>query len=98
MNVLNLILLIKLKGNNKRYMILIQDEWNNLYYMGEYSKLEDSIDDINNFLEVYDISITKNDLKEYPGTFGRVFDLDLGMMYEDREDLCGIMVRGFILE
>ena len=83
---------------NKRYLVIMQDEWNNLYYLGKYKQLSDSINDINDFLEAYNISITANDLKEYPGTFGMVFDLDIGTLYEDREDLVGIMVRGFILE
>lgn len=82
----------------KRYLVMIQDEWNNLYYMGEYKRLKDSIQDINDFLEVYQISIQSNDLKEYASTFGMCFDLDIGMMFEDREDLLGVMIRGFILE
>lgn len=82
---------------NKRYEVIIQDEWNNLYRLGEYNELKDSIDDINGFLEVYNVQIKAEDLKEYAGTFGGVFDLDIGMMYEDRDDLLGIMVRGFIL-
>jgi hypothetical protein len=65
--------------------------------MGEYKELKDSIDDINDFLKVYDVSIKSEDLKEYASTFGGAFDLDVGMMYEDRDDLVGIMVRGFIL-
>lgn len=81
----------------KRYLVIMQDEWNNLYYMGEYKELKDSIDDINEFLKVYDVSIKSEDLKEYASTFGEAFDLDVGMMYEDRDDLVGIMVRGFIL-
>ena len=81
----------------KRYLVIMQDEWNNLYYMGEYKELKDSIDDINDFLKVYDVSIKSEDLKEYASTFGGAFDLDIGMMYEDRDDLVGIMVRGFIL-
>lgn len=81
----------------KRYLVMIQDEWNNLYFMGEYKELKDSIPDINDFLSAYDISISSDDLKEYAGTFGGVFDLDIGMMYEDRDDLFGLMVRGFIL-
>lgn len=75
----------------------MQDEWNNLYYLGEFKKLKDSINDINEFLEVYDVQIKAEDLKEYASTFGGAFDLDIGMMYEDRDDLVGIMVRGFIL-
>ena len=81
----------------KMYLEIMQDEWNNLYYMGEYKELKDSIDDINDFLKVYDVSIKSEDLKEYASTFGGAFDLDVGMMYEDRDDLVGIMVRGFIL-
>ena len=76
----------------------MQDEWNNLYYMGEYKELKQSINDINDFLKVYDAIIKEDDLKEYVSTFGTAFDLDIGMMFEDRDDLVGIMVRGFILE
>ena len=81
----------------KRYLVIIQDERNNLYYIGEYNELKKSIDDINDFLKLYNVSIKPDDLKEYSSTFGEVFDLDVGMMYEDREDLLGIMIRGFIL-
>lgn len=82
---------------NKRYEVIMQDEWNNLYRLGEYKELKDSIEDINGFLSVYDVTIKEEDLKEYSSTFGGAFDLDIGMMYEDRDDLVGIMVRGFIL-
>lgn len=82
---------------NKRYEVIMQDEWNNLYRLGEYKELKDSIEDINGFLSVYDVTIKEEDLKEYTSTFGGAFDLDIGMMYEDRDDLVGIMVRGFIL-
>lgn len=82
---------------NKRYEVIMQDEWNNLYRLGEYKELKDSIGDINDFLSVYDVTIKEEDLKEYASTFGEAFDLDIGMMYEDRDDLVGIMVRGFIL-
>ena len=82
---------------NKKYEVIMQDEWNNLYRLGEYKELKDSIEDINGFLSVYDVTIKEEDLKEYASTFGGAFDLDIGMMYEDRDDLVGIMVRGFIL-
>ena len=82
---------------NKRYEVIMQDECNNLYLIGEYKELKDSIEDINGFLSVYDVTIKEEDLKEYASTFGGTFDLDIGMMYEDRDDLVGIMVRGFIL-
>ena len=82
----------------KRYLVIMQDEWNNLYYIGEYKKLIESLQDINDFLKVYNVAIQASDLKEYASTFGMCFDLDIGMMFDDREDLLGIMVRGFILE
>ena len=47
---------------------------------------------------MYNVAIQADDLKEYASTFGMCFDLDIGMMFDDREDLLGIMVRGFILE
>lgn len=75
----------------------MQDEWNNLYYLGMFKELKDSIDDINDFLSVYNTQIQEDNLKEYASTFGMAFDLDVGMLYEDRDDLLGIMVRGFIL-
>ena len=82
----------------KRYLVIMQDEWNNLYYIGEYKKLIESLQDINDFLKVYNVAIQADDLKEYARIFGMCFDLDIGMMFDDREDLLGIMVRGFILE
>ena len=82
----------------KRYLVIMQDEWNNLYYIGVYKKLIESLQDINDFLKVYNVAIQADDLKEYTSTFGMCFDLDIGMMFDDREDLLGIMVRGFILE
>ena len=83
---------------NKRFLVIMQDEWNNLYYLGEYKKLKDSISDINDWLKVYNTFIEEDDLKEYSSTFGSCFDLDIGMMHENRDDLLGIMVRGFVLD
>lgn len=83
---------------NKKYLVIMQDEWNNLYYMGEYKELKDSIPAINDFLSVYEVKIKEDDLKVYPSTFGEIFDLDMGDLYEDKEYLYGVMVRGFILE
>lgn len=81
----------------KKYEIIMQDEWNNLYRLGIYNELKDSIQDINDWLDVYDFQITEDDLKAYPSTFGESIDLDIGMMCEDRDDLLGLMVRGFVL-
>ena len=83
---------------NKKYLVIMQDEWNNLTYLGEYKKLADAIPDINNFLSIYDVAITADDLKEYPSTFGMVFDTNIGDLFEDNEEVYGIMIRGFILD
>ena len=84
------------EDRNKKYEVIMQDEWNNLYLMGFYDDLSEAIPDINEWLSIYDVKIDK--LEEHASTFNSAFDLDIGMMYEDRDDLIGIMVRGFIFE
>lgn len=73
----------------KKYEVIIQDEWNNLYHMGFYDNLEDAIPDVNDFLKVYDVRI--DELKEYPSTFGYCFDTEV----ETKDEMI-IMIRGFI--
>lgn len=73
----------------KKYQVIIQDEWNNLYHIGFYDILNDAIPDINDFLKVYDVEI--EDLKEYASTFGSCFDTEV-----ETKDETIIMVRGFI--
>lgn len=73
----------------KKYQVIIQDEWNNLYHIGFYDNLNDAIPDVNDFLEVYDIKI--DNLAERASTFGPCFDIDLETQNEEI-----IMVRGFI--
>ena len=81
----------------KKYLVIFQDEYNNLYYIGKYNNLNEPISDLNDYLGVYNVSLKEGDLKEYSSTFGNIFDLCIDDLYEDREDLCGIMIRGFIL-
>lgn len=76
---------------NKRYIVIIQDEWNNLYYIGEFTNLSDAIPDINEWLETYNVSI--DELTEYASTFGMCFDKEIETPDEET-----VMVRGFILE
>lgn len=76
---------------NKRYIVIMQDEWNNLYWVGEFTNLSDAIPDINEWLEIYKVSI--NELNEYPSTFGMCFDTEIETPNEET-----VMVRGFILE
>ena len=83
---------------NKRYFVIFQDEWNNLYDVGRYDDLDSSIDDVNMFLEVYNVKLNKGDIREYPSSFNTAFDLDISSLFQDRDDLNGLMVRGFIFE
>ena len=73
---------------SKKYMVIIQDEWSNLYYLGEYIELKDALPDINSFLDTYGVSL--EDLKEYPSTYGMCFDTEIEI------DGGVVMVRGFI--
>ena len=75
----------------KKYEVIIQDEWNNLYQIGFYDKLEDAIPEINDFLSVYEVEITE--LVEYPSTFGTCFDTEI-----ETKDENVIMIRGFVLD
>ena len=75
----------------KKYQVIMQDEYNNLYNIGFYDNLSESIDDINDFLEVYNVSITE--LIEYPSTFSTCFDKDIEI-----DDGNTIMIRGFIFK
>lgn len=82
------------------YQIVMQDEYDNLYLLGFYESLDDSIEDINGFIGAYDddgaIPIKKGDLAEYASTFGSCFDREIE--WENEEDCPGtIMIRGFIL-
>ena len=79
----------------KRYIIFLQDIWNNLYWIGEYKSLSDAIPDINNELSGYGVSI--DELQEYPSTFNMCFDTEI-MTGEDEDSGESIMIRGFILE
>lgn len=74
----------------KRYIVITQDEYNNLYYIGEYDNLDKAIPDVNEWLQVYDLSIDK--LVEYSSTFNNCFDTEL-----ETKDGTVVMIRGFIL-
>lgn len=84
----------------KIYQIIFQDEYNNLYLLGFYKNLKDSIQDINEELNSYNVSITEEDLKLYPSTFSECFDLSIRNIdrYENDDDISDIYVRGFVFE
>lgn len=73
----------------KKYEVMMQDEWNNLYFIGFYDKLEDAIPEVNEWLEVYNVSI--GELTEYASTFGPCFDTEVET---DTGEI--VMIRGFI--
>lgn len=74
----------------KKYQVIFQDEWNNLYEVGFYDNLNDSIDDINGYLKTYNAKI--EELQEYISTFSKSFDTEI-----DTESGV-VMIRGFIHE
>lgn len=76
---------------DKKYIVFMQDEWNNLWLMDFYDDLKDAIPDINSWLEVYNVKI--DELEEYPSTFGYSFDKEI-----ETPDENILMVRGFILK
>lgn len=74
-----------------RYLVIMQDEWNNLYFLGIFDNLNEAIPSINDWLEIYDVSI--DSLEEYPSTLGMCFDKEI-----ETKDENVVMVRGFILD
>ena len=82
------------------YEVMMQDEYDNLYLLGFYESLDDALEDINDFISVYDedgaIPLKKGDLAEYASTFGLCFDREIEWKNED--DCPGsVMIRGFTL-
>lgn len=82
-------------NDKKRYVVFMQDEWNNFYWIGEFEQLKDAIPQINEWLRPYNVSI--DDLNEYASTFGVCFDKEIYVTNEYLSEEC-VMVRGFILE
>lgn len=72
------------------YIIFLQDEYNNNFYIGAYKELKDSLKDVNNMLSIYGEKI--DELKERPSTFDECFDLEI-----EREEGV-IMIRGFYID
>ncbi len=77
----------------KKYIVFIQDEWNNNTLIGFYNNLKDAIPEINEYLfDCYEVKI--DELEEYASTFGYCFDKDVEIDNGDSS----VMIRGFILE
>lgn len=75
----------------KKYQVMILDEWENLYHIGFYEQLDESIDDINNFIQTYGVSIDK--LEEHVETF----DTSFNKLIELEDGSC-ISIKGFIFD
>lgn len=75
----------------KKYQVIFQDEYNNLYEVGFYDDLKDSIKDVNDYLEPYEEHI--DELEEYVSTFGMAFDREI-----TTKDDFSVMIRGFVHE
>ena len=70
----------------KLYQVMIEDEYFNLYEIGWFKELKDSLKDLDNFLSAYgDIEITEDILREYASTFGTCFDTELTLVKDEKE-------------
>lgn len=74
----------------RKYIVFIQDEWNNLYWIGEFKELSDAVPEVNTWLESYNTSI--DTLEEYVSTYGPAIDREIEV-----DDDTFLMVRGFVL-
>lgn len=74
----------------KKYQVIMQDEYNNLYHIGFYDKLSDALPDVNDWLSIYNTKI--DEIEEYPSTYSNCFDKDIEI--EDEEIV--VYLRGFI--
>ena len=89
----------------KLYEVIFQDEWNNLSLVGWYKDLNDAVEDVNKYLDVYgDGNYKIESLIEYPSTFGGAFDVELAQHFSNDEDetaydvFQSAMIRGFVHE
>lgn len=73
----------------KRYIVFVQDEWNNNYLIDVFDKLSDAVKPINEFISSYDVQI--DSLDEYPSTLAQCFDQQLDTPLGET-----IYIRGFI--
>ena len=81
-----------MKETKKRYIVFMQDEWNNNFLLGDkYKSLDEALPDVNDWLKTYGIKVDK--IEEYISTFGSCFDTEL-----EGKDEEFIMIRGFIIE
>lgn len=89
----------------KVYQVIFEDEYNNLYHLGFFKQLKDSLKSINQHLELYRDTmldedgcecefqpLTEFDLVPYASTFNDCFDKTIWT-----KEGC-LMIRGFIFE
>ena len=78
----------------KKYQVIFQDEYNNLFEVGIYDNLDDAIKDVNGYLTEDYNKLEKGDLFEYSNTFGPTFDKEI----VNKDETAAVYVRGFIKE
>lgn len=91
---------------SKLYQVFVTDEYNNNYLLGFYNNLDDSINEINDYIQEDKYKLQKGDLKEYTSTFGTCFDTCLydillskyGDEFEDCNIDTSMYIRGFIFD
>ncbi len=72
------------------YVVFLEDEYMNNWFIGVYKKLEDSLEDVNKELATYGKSI--DCLTAHSSTFDECFDTEIEL------DEGMIMIRGFYIE
>ena len=94
----------------KLYHVFVIDVWNNISEIGHFTDLADAVPQINGMISNEKWHLDTDDLKEYPSTFGSVFDTMLSDVvyskglseeelqeFEDSEDV-NLQIRGFIYD
>lgn len=88
---------------NKVFEVCLIDEWNNTYLIGFYKDLDDSIDDINNYIINDKYKLKKGDIKIYPTIYGWCFDTYLSDIFceygnEEYDAEADYRIFGYILD
>lgn len=76
----------------KLYEVFVQDTWNNNYWLGWFTDLDNCLEKVNSYIQNDKYKLHSGDLKEYPSTFNYCFDREI--YDEDSDEVT--YVRGFI--
>lgn len=73
-----------------KYLVFMEDEHFNNYYIGVFKELNNAVPEINKFLSVYGKQI--DELTEYMSTYNNCFDEEIEV-----DEQTYVWIRGFIL-